>query len=183
MEDRASLQRRIAELEAEVALLRGSARRRGYRYRSDFTFAGLPFLAVAAGPDLERKEMMGHAKGVIALGDIATGVVAIGGVARGVVALGGAAIGLITLGGLSVGALVAVGGLAIGSFAIGGGAVGGAAIGGGAIGQYACGGAAFGAHTVDARRTDPEAVAFFAEYGLDAMCLGGNRSRDHRRGR
>jgi hypothetical protein len=66
------------------------------------------------GPDLERGEMRGHAKGIIAIGDIATGVVALAGVARGGLAIGGLAVGLISLGGLSIGAL-ALGGLAIGA--------------------------------------------------------------------
>lgn len=177
LNDRASLEKRVAELEAEVTVLRGGLGRRGYRYRTDFELLGLPFISIASGASVERGEMVGHARGFIAIGDMATGVIAIGGFARGLVALGGAAVGAVTLGGLSVGALVAVGGLAIGSLAIGGGAVGGAAIGGGAIGHYACGGGALGTHTVDARGADPEAIAFFAEYGLAGACTSGRPRR------
>ncbi len=174
--DRAALQKRVAELEEQVRLLGGGGRR-GYRYRSDFELLGLPFIAIATGPSPERGEAMGHACGFIAVGDRATGVIAIGGFARGLVALGGAALGVITAGGLSVGALAAAGGLAIGSMAVGGGAVGYAAIGGGAVGHYACGGGAFGTHTGDARRVDPEAVAFFADYGLESACGVGRARR------
>jgi len=171
LRDRAELERRIRELEAEVAALKGGARR-GVRYRSALAFGDLPFLAVAAGPDPAKGEARGHAVGVIAIGDMATGMLALGGLARGIVAFGGLALGLVTFGGLSIGALAAAGGLAIGGLAFGGGAVGAAAVGGGAAGYYACGGAAFGEHVADARQRDPEALAFFAEYGLESFCVG-----------
>ena len=175
MTDRAGLEKRVRELEAEVALLRGRARIQ--RYRSAFTLAGLPFLAIAVGPDPAKGEVRGHAKGIIALGDIATGVFAMGGVARGVVAFGGVAIGAITFGGLSLGALAAVGGLAIGGLALGGGALGYGAIGGAALGEFACGGSAFGSYVVSPVRRDPEAVAYFAQYGLDSLCVAPGRPR------
>ncbi len=86
-------------------------------------------------------------------------------------AVGGLAAGLFSFGGLSIGLLCAIGGLAIGSLAIGGGAVGGTAIGGGAAGYYyACGGGALGGHVVDAIRSDPQAVEFFRQHGLSALC-------------
>jgi hypothetical protein len=61
-------------------------------------------VAIALGPDSERRQVRSHARGVIAIGDIATGVVAIGGLAAGGLAVGG----------------VAVGGLAAGYYALGG---------------------------------------------------------------
>jgi hypothetical protein len=134
---------------------------RGFRRRSDVTILGLPAYEIAMGGDWEKGELRGHAKGFVAIGDIATGVFALGGLARGVFALGGVALGLVSLGGLSVGALLAIGGLAIGSVALGGGAVGHVAVGGGAVGTYACGGGAAGKYVVDATRRDPEAVEFF----------------------
>lgn len=174
MADPRDLERRVAELEAEVSRLRGP-QWRGVRYRSSLGLGDIPLLAIASGPDPERGEFRGHARGIIAIGDIATGVVAVGGLARGLVALGGLALGAISLGGLSIGALIAVGGLAIGSFAFGGGAIGGAAVGGGAAGYYACGGGAVGAHVIRPGTADPEAVAFFERYGLAEMCRGQRR--------
>ena len=89
------------------------------RRRSDYEYLGMPLWSIATGPDLAKGEVRGHAKGVLAIGDIATGIVAIGGLARGVIALGGFAIGLVAVGGLAVGGL-AFGGLAIGAVAFGG---------------------------------------------------------------
>ncbi len=171
MSDRHDLERRVADLERQLAEAR-HARPRGIRFRSSFTFADLPLVAVAAGPDLERGELRGHAKGIIAVGDIATGVIAMGGLARGVVAIGGLAIGGVSLGGLSLGVVAAVGGLAIGSVAFGGGAIGGVAIGGGAAGYYACGGGAAGTYVVSPSMRDPEAQDFFRRHGLERLCRG-----------
>lgn len=171
MADPRDLEKRVEELEAEVVRLRGH-RWKGVRYRSAIGLGDIPLLAIATGPDPEHGEFRGHARGIIAIGDMATGVVAVGGLARGFVALGGLALGLVSLGGLSIGVLLAVGGLAIGSIALGGGAVGGVAVGGGAVGYYACGGGAVGAHVVHPMRADPEAVALFQEYGLDGACRG-----------
>ena len=114
MADQFELERRVKELEAENARLRGAGagvRVRGVPYRSAFEIWNLPLVAIAAA-----------------------------------------------------------GGAAIGSLALGGGAVGGVAIGGGAAGYYACGGGAAGAYTVSALRRDPEAVDFFARYGLGSFC-------------
>ena len=179
MRDRAEMERRIRELEAEIAALKGGARR-GVRYKSEFTFGDLPLVSIAMGADPSKGEIRGHARGVIAIGDIASGALALGGLARGLVALGGVAIGVVAFGGLSVGALIAVGGLAIGSFAMGGAALGGAAIGGGAVGVYACGGAVAGEHTVGPMVADPQALAFFVDYGLEDLCRGGNRASGRR---
>lgn len=172
MESREQLDRRVAELEKQVAALKGGGlvRMRGIRKRASWGIGDLPFYDVALGPDLERGELRGHAKGVVAIGDLATGVLALGGLARGVVAFGGLAVGLVSFGGLSVGILGAIGGLAIGGLALGGGAVGGVAIGGGAAGYYACGGGAVGEHVVDATHRDPEAQEFFRRYGLGPLC-------------
>jgi hypothetical protein len=169
--DQRDLERRVKELEGELARLK-QHRPRGVRYRSAAGLGDIPFLAVAVGPDPEKGEMRGHAKGIIAIGDIATGVVALGGLARGLVAIGGLAVGGLTIGGLSIGVLAAAGGLAIGSLAVGGGAVGGVAIGGGAAGYYACGGAAVGKHASSPLTQDPEAADFFRRYGLEKACLG-----------
>jgi hypothetical protein len=172
MESREQLERRVAELEKQVSALGGGGVpfARGIRKRASWGIGDIPIYDIAFGPDRERKEWRGHAKGIIAVGDFATGVLALGGLARGVIAFGGLAAGLVSFGGLSVGLLGAVGGLAIGGLALGGAAVGGIAIGGGAAGYYACGGGAVGKHVVAATHRDPRAEAFFREYGLAGVC-------------
>ena len=170
MSDRDDLIVRVNELEQQVARLT-AGRYRPVRYQSSARIGNLPLVSFASGPDPMRGEIRGHAKGVIAIGDMATGVLAIGGLARGLVAIGGLALGVFSFGGMAVGAAAALGGLALGSVAVGGGAVGYAAIGGGAAGYYACGGAAFGEHVVDPWYRSPEAVAFFAQYGIAGLCL------------
>jgi hypothetical protein len=164
-EDSDQLKQRVAALEREVAALKSRGfPYRGIRKRSNRFYWGLPLYDIAMGPDPEKGEMRGHAKGIIAIGDIATGVLALGGVARGIFAFGGVAVGvLLGFGGLSVG-LLAFGGLAMGGIALGGGAIGGIAIGGGAVGYYAVGGGAFGEHVIRGMAQDPEAVRFFNDW-------------------
>jgi hypothetical protein len=118
-DDSDQLKQRIAALEREVTALKSRGfPYRGIRKRSDRSFWGLPLYDIALGPDLEKGEIRGHAKGIIAIGDFATGVLAMGGVARGLIAFGGVALGLaLGFGGLSTG-LLAVGGLAVGLFAL-----------------------------------------------------------------
>ncbi len=171
MRDRESLERRVAELEAQVAgLNRMPGHRRGIRRRSAASMGGLPLYEIAVGPDLERGEMRGHARAVFAIGDIATGVVALGGLARGLLAVGGLSLGVISLGGLSIGVLAAVGGLAIGTTALGGAALGGVAVGGGAAGYYACGGGVAGSHVIGPMRQDAQAIDFFDRHVLGLVC-------------
>ncbi len=133
----------------------------GIRRQSKTTVAGLPLWVIASGPDPARGESRGHAKGIVAIGDIATGLLAIGGFARGVIAFGGLAVGVISAGGLAIGFALAAGGAAVGGMAFGGGALGGVAIGGGAVGRYAVGGGAAGTYVVSPTRCDSEAVDFF----------------------
>lgn len=134
------------------------------RRQSSRKVFGLPLWAIAIGPDWEHGEMRGHARGIFALGDIATGWVACGGVARGFLAVGGLAIGLVAFGGGAIGVLLAAGGGALGGIAFGGGAVGIIAIGGGACGYYALGGGAVGVHAVSAMHQDPAALDFLRQY-------------------
>lgn len=157
------LRERVEELEREIVLLRQSRSFQGVRRRSRVKVWGLPLYDIATGPDPERGEVRGHARGIFALGDVATGVVAVGGIARGVFAIGGVAVGLVALGGCAIGGL-AIGGGALGLVALGGGAVGLVAVGGGAIGYFACGGQAFGQHILSPLAQDPEAVRFFQSW-------------------
>ena len=136
------LQKRVEELEAEVTRLRTGPRVQSVRKRSELTIAGVPLYEIATGPDPERGELRGHAKAIIAIGDIATGIVAIGGMARGVFAVGGLSVGILSVGGCSFGILASLGGVSGGGLAFGGVAIGYYAIGGVAIGIKAVGGAA-----------------------------------------
>jgi len=152
-------------------LERERARLVGRRYVSPTVIFGLPLLHIAIGP--HENEPRGRARGIIAIGDVATGWLAIGGFARGLFAFGGMAIGLVAFGGWSVGILIACGGGALGGVAIGGGAVGGLAFGGGAvgvvaegggvIGVYAKGGGVSGRYVDSPVRRDPEAQRLFAQ--------------------
>ena len=181
MQTREELEKRVAELERII----GKATFvRGYRRSAGPAIAGIPLVSIAFGPDFAHGEIRGHAKGIIAIGDVATGLIALGGFARGVVALGGLAVGVVSAGGLSLAALLAAGGVAIGGLAWGGAALGGVAVGGAVGGYYACGAAAVGDHVVTSTQTrsDIEAEAFFQEHGLSGYCGAGHVYRKMPRG-
>ncbi len=125
---------------------------RGIRKQSSIKIMGFPLYNIAVGPDFDTGQKRGHAKGILAIGDIATGFIALGGIARGVIAIGGFALGFISIGGAAIGIL-----------AIGGGAAGIIAIGGGAVGYYACGGGAFGEHVLCSTYQDPKIVEFLKQ--------------------
>lgn len=145
--------------------------KRCVRRESSATLCGWPLVSIAMGPDPDRGERFGRARGVIAIGDTAIGAVAIGGGAVGIVAIGGGAIGAAAVGGGAVGLLIAVGGGAAGGCAVGGVAAGGLATGGvaigfvaqggAALGVYARGGSATGRHTISAGAADPQAQHVF----------------------
>ena len=97
-----------------------------------------------------RRESRGKARGILAIGDVATGVIAVGGIARGVIAIGGLGFGLVTVAGVGFGALV-----------IAGVALGQTSFGGVAVGHYAKGGVAIGGHIVSKDRTDHSAAVWF----------------------
>lgn len=81
--------------------------RHSFEYKSKRTLFGLPLLHINCGPGLR------WARGVIAVGNVATGLVALGGVSAGLLSLGGASLGLllalggVALGGVSIGAVAA----------------------------------------------------------------------------
>lgn len=105
-----------------------------YEYKSKRTLFGLPLVHINCGPGIH------WARGIIAIGDIATGLVAMGGIAVGLVSLGALCLGLLlALGALTVG-LISIGGLAVGVTAWGGFAFGLLAVGGISYGVYAAGG-------------------------------------------
>ena len=106
----------------------------GIRYESKRKLLGLPLVCIASGPNPERHEDRGLAKGIIAIGDISFGVLSFGGLAFGVFSVGGASIGLVSVGGLAIG-ILALGGAAVGLLA----AVGGVAIGYNVVGDVGIG--------------------------------------------
>lgn len=109
-----------------------------YEYKSQRTLLGLPLVHIHCGPGFCR------AKGILAIGNVATGVAALGGVSLGVFSLGGLSLGLLlALGGMAVGT-AAVGGFSLGVLAMGGITCGWLSIGGIAKGTYALGGLAYG---------------------------------------
>lgn len=133
----------------------------GKRWQSRVRILGWPAIDIAFGP--HGGEMRGKARGIIAIGDIATGGLAMGGIARGVVAIGGLAVGVCAVGGMAIGVLTACGGMAIGGIATGGGAIGIVATGGGAAGVIAQGGEAFGIYARNHRSINsPAAREVFA---------------------
>ena len=103
------------------------------RYISQASLFGVPLVAFAHGADPSSGERFGHARGVVAVGDVATGFVAVGGVARGFLCLGGVSLGVFSVGGVALGA-AGLGGLALGGACVGGLAIGIVAVGGLAIG-------------------------------------------------
>ena len=107
-----------------------------YEYKSKRTLFGLPLVHINCGPGVH------WARGIIAIGDIATGFVAMGGIAAGLISLGALSLGLLlALGALSVG-IVSIGGAALGLTAWGGFAFGVLSVGGLSWGVYAAGGVA-----------------------------------------
>lgn len=109
-----------------------------YEYKSRRTLFGLPLVHVNFGFGFT------HAKGIIAIGNVATGLIALGGFSVGLVSLGGLSLGLLlALGGVALG-LVSVGGMSVGLMAWGGVTFGLLAIGGVSMGVYSIGGVAVG---------------------------------------
>lgn len=105
-----------------------------YEYKSQRTLFGLPLVHVNIG----RRDHW--ARGIVAIGNIATGFVALGGVSAGLLSLGGVSFGLLlALGAVTLGG-VSIGGVALGILAWGGIALGWLAVGGCAVGVYAAGG-------------------------------------------
>lgn len=130
-------------------------------FRSHNTMFGLPVFHYTRGkcPETGRRIV---AKGIIAVGRLATGVIAIGHAAFGVLAVGQLGLGLIFgLGQASSGAL-AVGQLALGFyFGLGQFATGVIAIGQIGIGKYVLAQMGIGKHVWSQRTVDPQAVEFF----------------------
>lgn len=107
-----------------------------YEYKSRKTWRGLPLVHI----NLAQRGLC-RAKGVVAVGNVATGLVAVGCFSLGLFSVGALGVGALTLGAMGLGVL-SVGGIAVGAVAAGGCAIGWLALGGSALGVYAVGGAA-----------------------------------------
>jgi len=88
-----------------------------YEYKSKKNLFGLPLIHINTGGKYGIK----HAKGIFAIGDLASGVVSLGGISLGLFSFGGISLGGIAIGGVAIGGL-AIGGLTLGLYAIGGAA-------------------------------------------------------------
>ena len=109
---------------------------RHYEYKSEHTLFGLPLVHVNLGRGNH------WARGIVAIGNIATGFVALGGIAAGLLSLGAVSFGLLlALGAVTLGG-VSVVGVSLNQLAWGGIALGWLAVGGCAVGVYAAGGVA-----------------------------------------
>jgi len=108
-------------------------RGRQYEYKSDKTFNGLPLVHVNIGFGVKR------AKGVIAIGNIATGYLSIGLISAGFMSFGLIGVGLISFSLLAIGLLLAVGTVSLGIFSIGAIAFGIFTLGAISIGMYSIG--------------------------------------------
>ena len=109
-----------------------------FEYKSKRTLFGLPLIHINCGYGLR------WARGILAVGNVATGVFAFGGVSAGLFSLGGVALGLLlALGGVALG-VIAIGAVAAGLLAWGGVALGWLSVGGVVKGVYAMGGVAAG---------------------------------------
>ena len=134
--------------------------RAGYEYKSQRTLFGLPLLHVVTGMDPQTRKTR-HARGIVAVGPVATGVLALGGRAYGGLAVGGIAAGGLAIGGIAAG-VFSFGGLVLALvLAVGGTAVAPMAIGGQAVGYYALGGQAFGVLVYDGQHHNPEILQQF----------------------
>ena len=107
-----------------------------YEYISKKKLFGLPLVHIHFGAGTPR------AKGIIAIGNIATGLISIGFISCGLISLGTVAIGLFSLACLSLGLFLSLGNISIGALAIGGIAIGLVSFGGVSIGLYSIGGCA-----------------------------------------
>lgn len=109
-----------------------------YEYKSKRTLWGLPLVHInlcANG--------FCWARGVVAVGNIATGLVSVGAISLGLLSLGAVSLGLLSLGALVFG-LASIGAVAVGLLAWGAVALGAVSVGGIAAGQFALGGLASG---------------------------------------
>ncbi len=142
-----------------------------YEYKSKRTLWGLPLVHI----NLSQRGLT-WARGIIAIGNVATGVVAIGCFAAGLFSLGAICLGLLALAGMAMG-VFALGGISLGFIAVGGCALGYLAIGGSAVGTYAAGGAAVASQVAVGASASGELLAVGRE-AAGAVTMGLEASRE-----
>jgi len=111
-----------------------------FEYKSKRIMLGLPLVHINIGFGLRK------AKGVLAIGNIATGILAIGLIAKGLLAIGLLSIGLIGIGILSLALLLAIGTISVGIFSLGAVALGIFTLGAVSIGIYSVGALSVASH-------------------------------------
>ena len=139
---------------------------RRFEYKSAYTIFGLPLVHVVIGRD-PKTGRLGRARGIIAIGRLATGVVALGQIAIGVLSLGQLSLGLFfSLGQLSVAGWQSAGQLAAAPYlAVGQIAAGRYAVGQLVVGQYAICQEGLAAHKYSEKEKSRVALdAFQAEF-------------------
>ncbi len=116
--------------------------RRGkyYEYKSERTLFGLPLVHINIGLGFRR------AKGILAIGNIATGYLSIGLISMGFVSLGFIGLGLISIATLGAGLLFSVGAIAAGLVAVGAIALGVFTLGALSIGMFSLGACSIASH-------------------------------------
>ena len=112
----------------------------GYEYKSKRTLFGLPLVHINIGFGARR------AKGIIAIGILASGFLSIGVLSAGLLSIGVLSAGLIGLGVFALGLLLAVGSISVGAVAIGAIAIGVFALGALAVGMFSTGALAVASH-------------------------------------
>lgn len=108
-----------------------------YEYKSKKTVKGIPLVHVNFGLGLYR------AKGIIAIGNIASGIFALGFLSAGIISIGLLAAGLIAFGNITAG-FISIGALAVGCISFGAISIGIFCAGALNIGQFCCGALSYG---------------------------------------
>jgi len=125
-----------ADRENNVSAPYWSTRGRVYEFKSEAEMFGMPLVHIHIGFGAKK------AKGVIAIGNLATGLISIGLLSTGLISFGLLSLGLISAGILSLGLLISTGTIALGGLAIGAVSIGIVSIGAVSIGMYSLGAAA-----------------------------------------
>jgi len=116
------------------------SRGRIFEYKSKRIVFGMPLVHVNIGWGVKK------ARGVLAIGNIATGFFSIGLIAKGLLSIGLLSLGVIGVGCLSLALLLAVGAVSFGTFSLGAVAIGIITLGAVSIGMYSVGAVAVASH-------------------------------------
>lgn len=138
-----------------------------YEYKSKRTLFGLPLVHIRF-----QDHGLCRAKGIVAIGNVATGIVALGCISFGGLSLGAVSLGAGSLGALAVG-LVSLGGFSIGLLAFGAISLGLLAMGAIAKGVFSIGNIAFAARiAIGTIASAPLAIGDQAEGALTLLTDG-----------